>query len=216
MVWAYFHKRLRADSPLSTNFLLLAPNVIVYQRLERDFGSSRIFHELPLVPPDWTFGLKVILRGQATEPDASGNLFLTNIQQIYESRLADAPPANPVDALLGRAPVKDLAAHQRPMLERIRDLKDLVVLNDEAHHVHDEELEWSKALMGIHAALPRGLALWLDFTATPKFQDGSYYSWCILDYPLAQAVEDRIVKAPIIVERVTKDDPQKITRANVT
>ena len=38
---------------LSTNFLIVAPNVIVYQRLEKDFASNRIFHELPLVPPEW-------------------------------------------------------------------------------------------------------------------------------------------------------------------
>jgi type III restriction enzyme len=40
-------------SPLSTNFLIVAPNVIVYQRLEKDFASNRIVYELPLIPP-WT------------------------------------------------------------------------------------------------------------------------------------------------------------------
>ena len=34
-----------------------------------------------LIPPEWrgAFAQKVILRGEATEPDPSGNLFLTNI-----------------------------------------------------------------------------------------------------------------------------------------
>jgi type III restriction enzyme len=36
-VWSYFHKRLVPGSDLSANFLILAPNVIVYQRLEKDF-----------------------------------------------------------------------------------------------------------------------------------------------------------------------------------
>jgi len=215
MVWSYFHKRKVPGSPLSTNFLLLAPNVIVYQRLEKDFGDWGILADYPLVPPEWSFRPKVILRGQATEPDAGGNLFLTNIQQVYESRAQAGTPLNPVDVILGRKPVKDLASQQRPMLERVKQLRDLVVINDEAHHVHDEELEWAKTLMAIHEALPSGLSLWLDFTATPKFQDGSYYPWCIVDYPLAQAVEDRIVKAPIIVERVERDDPGSITKANV-
>src|SRR3990172_1866683 len=216
IVWSYFHKRMIPGSPLSTNFLVSAPNIIVYQRLEKDFGSNRIFAELPLVPPEWSFGLKVILRGESTEPDAGGNLFLTNIQQVYESRGQAGTPLNPVDAILGRRPIKDLASQQRPILERIKQLRDLVVINDEAHHVHDEELEWAKTLIGIHESLPSGLSLWLDFTATPKFQDGSYYPWCIVDYPLAQAVEDRIVKAPIIVERVTQDDPTGVTKANIT
>ena len=38
---------------LSTNFLIVAPNVIVYQRLERDFARNRIFNDLPLIPPEW-------------------------------------------------------------------------------------------------------------------------------------------------------------------
>ena len=61
------------------------------------------------------------------------------------------------------------------MLERVKSLKDLVVLNDEAHHVHDEDLAWSQSLLAIHRALPKGLALWLDFSATPKDQNGMYF-----------------------------------------
>jgi type III restriction enzyme len=88
IVWSHFHKKRTPGSDLSTNFLIVAPNVIVYQRLEKDFGSNRIFHELPLIPPEWrsTWSQKVILRGESTEPDPSGNLFLTNIHQLYESR----------------------------------------------------------------------------------------------------------------------------------
>jgi type III restriction enzyme len=80
IVWSYFHKERVPSSDLSTNFLIVAPNVIVYQRLEKDFASNRIFYELPLIPPEWrgSFAQKVILRGEATEPDPSGNLFLTN------------------------------------------------------------------------------------------------------------------------------------------
>jgi type III restriction enzyme len=119
-------------SKLSTNFLIVAPNVIVYQRLEKDFASNRIFHELPLVPPEWrgAFEQKVILRGEATEPDASGNLFLTNIHQLYESCDQEWTPQNAVEALLGKKPAKDLAAGQRSMLERIKSLKDLVVFSE--------------------------------------------------------------------------------------
>ena len=64
IVWARFHKERVTGSELSTNFLIVAPNVIVYQRLERDFAANRIFHELPLIPPEWrgAFSQKVILR----------------------------------------------------------------------------------------------------------------------------------------------------------
>ncbi|MBI4728588.1 MAG: DEAD/DEAH box helicase family protein [Acidobacteria bacterium] len=223
IVWARFHKQRVAGSELSTNFLVVAPNVIVYQRLEKDFGANRIFYELPLVPPEWrgAFSQKVILRGEAAEPDPTGNLFLTNIHQLYESRDEEWTPANAIEALLGKKPAKDLAASgPRSMLERVKSLRDLVVLNDEAHHVHDEDLAWSQSLLAVHRALPQGLSLWLDFSATPKDQNGMYFPWTVCDYPLAQAVEDRIVKAPLIVTkeddpRQPKDDPDGVTRDNV-
>lgn len=218
MAWSYFHKRKVPSSRLSDNFLVVAPNVIVYQRLEKDFASSRIFYELPIIPPEWRNewqNLKVILRGDSAEPGSSGNLFLTNIQQIYESQDAKWTPENAIEAILGPKPVKDLTSNGRSMLERIKTLKHLMVLNDEAHHVHDEDLQWTKSLMNIHAALPSGLSLWLDFSATPKDQNGTYFPWIICDYPLAQAVEDRIVKAPIIVHQVKRKDPEHITEENI-
>ena len=223
VVWSHFHKRCVPGSDLSTNFLIVAPNVIVYQRLEKDFANNRIFHELPLIPPEWKSGFaqKVILRGETTEPDPSGNLFLTNIQRLYPSRDQEWTPANAVDALLGRKPAQDqAAAGQRSMRERVRSLPDLVVLNDEAHHVHDDELTWNQSLLDIHETLSNGIAAWLDFSATPKDQNGMYFPWTVVDYPLAQAVEDRIVKAPLIVtnqaDREQPDaDHERVTKANV-
>lgn len=212
IVWSRFHKQKVPGSDLSTNFLIVAPNVIVYQRLEKDFASNRIFHDIPLIPPEWKgqFSQKVILRGEATEPDASGNLFLTNIHQLYESRDHQWTPQNAVEALLGSKPLRDLAASgQRSMLERLKSLENLVVLNDEAHHVHDEKLAWSQSLLTLNQALPTGISAWLDFSATPKDPNGMYFPWTACDYPLAQAVEDRIVKAPIIVTK--EDDPRRPT-----
>ena len=223
IVWARFHKQRVRGSQLSRNFLIVAPNVIVYQRLERDFAANRLFYQLPLIPPEWrgAFSQKVILRGETSEPDSSGNLFLTNIHQLYESRDERLTPLNAIEALLGEKPAKDLAASgQRSILERVKSLTDLIVLNDEAHHVHDEDLAWSHSLLAVHRALPQGLALWLDVSATPKDQNGMYFPWTVCDYPLAQAVEDRIVKAPLIVTKEDdpkqpKDDPDGVTADNI-
>lgn len=224
VVWSHFHRKMVPGSDLSTNFLIVAPNVIVYQRLEKDFASNHIFNDLPIIPPEWRgrFSQKVILRGEATEPDPSGNLFLTNIQQMYESREEEWTPVNAVERMIGKKPSKDLASSgQRSMLERVKSVKDLIVMNDEAHHVHEAELEWTKSLIAIHEALPKGLAAWLDFSATPKDQNGMFFPWTICDYPLAQAVEDRIIKAPLIVTKEDdldqpRKDPDHITANNVT
>src|SRR5437763_13952240 len=106
------------------------------------------------------------------------------------------------------------------MLEQVKSLSDVVGLNDEAHHVHDEHLALSQSLPAIRTALPGPLALWLDFSATPKDQSGMYFPWTVCDYPLAQAVEDRIVKAPLIVtkeddSKQPAEDPENVTAENV-
>src|SRR5437763_6319197 len=110
VVWSHFHKKMVSGSSLSSNFLIVAPNVIVFQRLEKDFASNRIFYDLPLIPPEWQgqWSMKIIVRGESTEQDPTGNLFLTNIHQIYESRDEQWTPENAVDAILGRKPSKDL------------------------------------------------------------------------------------------------------------
>lgn len=217
IVWSYFHRRKERKSKQVNNFLVLAPNVIVFERLEKDFGSSRIFYQLPLIPPNWLgeWNIKVIVRGDTSTPNPSGNLFVTNIQQIHESREQDCTPENALDAILGRPPQMDLTKAPVSMLTRIKNLDNLMVLNDEAHHVHDDELVWNQTLLSIHHSIPGGLTLWLDFSATPKNQNGTYFPWIVVDYPLAQAVEDRIVKAPLIVHRVDKKDPEDVKTDNV-
>ena len=222
IAWCRLHRQFVPGSDLSTNFLIVAPNVIVYQRLAKDFEANRIFHQLPLIPFEWrgTFSQNVILRGEARAPEPSGNLFLTNVQQLYRSRDAECTPANAVEALLGQRPAKDLAAAEASMLERLKSLDSLIVLNDEAHHVHDDELEWNQSLLAIHETLPQGLSAWLDFSATPRDQGGASFPWTVVDYPLAQAVEDRIVKAPLIVrqetdrERPVEEPTGSVTRRN--
>jgi type III restriction enzyme len=218
MVWSYFNRLRENRSNLANNFLLVAPNVIVLERLEKDFRDGRIFKELPMIPPSLSdkWNLKVISRGDTTLPGSSGTLFLQNIQQLYESRRVDKwTPENAVQRLLGR-PVQNIEEGTVSVLHHVQKAPNLLVINDEAHHVHEEELAWHKTLVSIHRSVPGGLRLWLDFSATPKDQNGSYYPWIIVDYPLAEAVEDSIVKAPVILHTVKKKDPQHITQENVT
>ncbi len=70
----------------------------------------------------------------------------------------------------------------------------LLVLNDEAHHTHDEENEWNKVIRRLHTSLP--LAAQLDFSATPRFTKGGLFPWVISDYPIKQAIMDNVVKRP--------------------
>ena len=47
MAWSYFHKLYEPDSELSTNFLLIAPNIIVLDRLRTDFDGLSDFLRRP-------------------------------------------------------------------------------------------------------------------------------------------------------------------------
>ena len=217
IVWSYFNKKREKDSRFADNFLIIAPNVIVFERLARDFADKKIFNNYPFVPKGWQLNLKVTLRGDTSPLNPGGNLIVDNIHQIYESREQDKwTPQNVIEAILGRKPQRDLTKRSVSLLTQIKELDNLIVLNDEAHHVHDENLEWHKTLTSIHHSLRDGLILWLDFSATPKYQRSDTYFPCIVvDYPLAQAVEDRIVKSPLIVHRVDRKDPEDINKDNV-
>lgn len=219
MVWSYFNRLREGKTNLANNFLLVAPNVIVLERLERDFLNGEIFHQLPLIPPylrgQWS--MKVITRGDTGIPNPSGNLFLQNIQQLYESRDVDRwTPENAIQALLGRPAQKAVEKSALSVLHYVRNSENLLVMNDEAHHVHDEDLAWHKTLTSLHNSVPGGLKLWLDFSATPKDQNGTFFPWIVVDYPLAEAVEDAIVKAPVILHTVKKKDPENVNQDNVT
>ena len=50
LAWAYFHKIYEEDSDLARNFLVIAPNIIVLDRLRNDFDGLKIFCEDPVIP----------------------------------------------------------------------------------------------------------------------------------------------------------------------
>ncbi len=72
--------------------------------------------------------------------------------------------------------------------------RPLLVINDEAHHTHDEDNAWNSVIRDLHAARP--VAAQLDFSATPRFTKGQLFPWVISDYPLKQAIIDGVVKRP--------------------
>lgn len=216
IVWSYFNRVREKNNRYSGNYLIVAPNRIVYERLVKDFANGKIFNELPYIPDAWKplFKLNIKTRGDESPLSPEGNLVVNNIQQLYESRKKEWKPDNIVSAILGPK-MKDPSKPPQTLLERLKELDNLLVLNDEAHHVHDDELKWNESLLSLHNTLPKGLMMWLDFSATPKTPEGTYYPWIICDYPLAQAVEDRIVKSPLIVHTVNKHDPESVTSENV-
>lgn len=201
IAWQFFNAVREQDEiakDYSKTFLLLAPNVIVLERLKTDFAGGRIFENDPVIPKELRifWELDCIMRGDAERAPAEGALFLTNIQQFYErpERDADEEP-DVMTALLGpKPPTKKIEITD--FGERIaKRAGHLLVVNDEAHHTHDEDSEWNNVIRALHKETP--LTAQLDFSATPRFQKGQIFPWTVSDYPLKQAILDNIVKRPM-------------------
>jgi type III restriction enzyme len=199
VVWQYFNAVIEGHvDEYAKTFLLIAPNVIVLERLQKDFAGGRIFRTDPVFPKHfelaWDFDCYV--RGDAERAHTEGVFFLTNVQQFYDrpdKSTSDEPEV--LTALLGSKPPAS-KLETTDFAERIAKREGLVlVLNDEAHHTHDEDNEWNKVIRRLHAERP--LAAQLDFSATPRYTGGNLFAWTVFDYPLKQAILDNIVKRPL-------------------
>jgi type III restriction enzyme len=207
VVWSYFHSLFEPVSPMTTAFLVIAPNVIVFERLKVDFGDGETFRNDPLVPPEWEadWELTVILQDDPAPVTTRGVLYLTNVHRLYEAakRRAKAAP-NPIEAMVGPRVNRDVdAGSADELFDRVAEHDRVLVINDEAHHVWSPKLKWNETIERLHSTLSErggGVVSQLDFSATPKDQRGQIFRHVVVDYPLRQAVEDGIVKTPLIGE----------------
>ena len=211
IAWSFFHKLYESDSELSRNFLVIAPNIIVLDRLYHDFQGLRIFFEDPVLPDNgfegknWRddFQLTLHVQDEVRATRATGNIFLTNIHRVYSSD--QSPPSadddNSMDYFFGKKPTGATTDSKVDLGDIVRDINELMVLNDEAHHVHDPKLAWFKSIEDIHNRLLQkgsGLALQVDVSATPKHSNGAIFVQTVTDYPLVEAISQNIVKHPVL------------------
>jgi type III restriction enzyme len=138
------------------------------------------------------------MRGDPERATSQGALYLTNIQQFYErTGITDADEPEAMTDVLGPIPPNSTAVIE-DFDERIAARRvPALVINDEGHHVHDEESEWSRVIRRLHGDNPGGLVSQLDFSATPRYQKGGLFTWTVFDYPLKQAIIDGVVKQPM-------------------
>ena len=99
-------------------------------------------------------------------------------------------------------------------LEYLAGLQDLMVINDEAHHIHEikrngetEEVEWQRGLNAISAT--KGTRFFqVDFSATPFDTKGTgdnqvklYFPHIIVDFDLTMAMKQGLVKLLLLDRR---------------
>ena len=217
LAWSFFHKLYEPESGLARNFLVIAPNIIVLDRIYKDFNGLRIFFADPVLPGNgvdgrnWRDDFQLTLHRQdevrITQP--TGNIFLTNIHRVYAG---DDTPASPddedtMDYFLGKRPTGATTDSKVDLGMIVRDIDELMVLNDEAHHIHDPRMAWFKSIEDIHNRLKQkgsALSLQVDVTATPKHNNGAIFVQTVADYPLVEAISQNVVKHPVLPDAASR------------
>ena len=242
------------DARFTRQFLIVAPGLIVYDRLldafcgkltrnadggvsdSRDFHTSDVvqFAEL-FIPEAYREQVFSFVRGNVCDKSniglkATGNgmiaianwHLLAEVDDLPEDEEFSAPgatlpPEQVVSAVLpltpGRATGNSLDVLDRRyargnVLEFLAALPELMVFNDEAHHIHEvkkegesTEVEWQRSLSRI-AESKGARFVQVDFSATPYNDVGSgknkkklYFPHIIVDFDLKAAMRAGLVKA---------------------
>ncbi|SHG24811.1 type III restriction enzyme [Fodinibius roseus] len=227
IVWSYFQNLYEEDSELAKNFLVIAPNIIVLNRLKTDFEGLKMFRNEPFIPENgfrdkhWQNDFQPTLHIQDEIKPLSnkGNIFLSNIHRVYMTE--DSEPTLE-EQFLGSKPKADADTDKGVDLDEIlrsKELNNLMVLNDEAHHIHDSKLQWFQSIQDINNKMKlqhdRGLSLQVDFTATPKDQNGAIFVQTISDYPLVEAIKQNVVKTPVLPDEASRSKLEEKDSSNV-
>lgn len=243
LIWQYLNAREEEEQNgrFTKNFLLVAPGLIVYERLldayagkenekgERDFTRSDFFkfQEL-LLPPSYRDAVFNFVQSATLKKDeisrkatGEGIIAITNWHLLagIEEEEGDDPTDYPEQSIRSLRPIapgtsggNSLGVLDRKYLvgnelRYLIDLKNLVVFNDEAHHIHEfkkageiEEVEWQKSLDQI-AEAKKEKFIQIDFSATPYNVTGSgrnrtkhFFPHIIVDFDLTKAIKQGLVK----------------------
>jgi len=209
----------------------------------RDFSTSDIFKFADLfVPEAYRDAVFAFVRGNVCSKaeiglKATGNgmIAITNWHLLAEGDVLDdevedvealGAPLDPhlvVGAVLpltpGRATGNSLDVLDRRyargnVLQFLAGLPELMVFNDEAHHIHEfkregetTEVEWQKSLSRIAATKGRRFVQ-VDFSATPYNDVGSgknkrkvYFPHIVVDFDLKSAMRAGLVKSLVLDRR---------------
>jgi type III restriction enzyme len=218
LAWSFYHKLYEPGSTLARNFLVIAPNIIVLDRIYKDFQGLRIFLKDDPVLPDngvdgrnWRddFQLTLHVQDEVRVIRATGNIFLTNIHRVYAGNdLVPSPDdEDTMDYFLGKRPSGATTDSKVDLGMIVRDIDELMVLNDEAHHIHDPRMAWFKSIEDIHNRLKQkdsALSLQIDVTATPRHNNGAIFVQTVADYPLVEAISQNVVKHPVLPDAASR------------
>jgi type III restriction enzyme len=229
IAWSFFHKLYEPESELSRNFLVITPNIIVLDRIKSDFMGLHIFFHDPVLPDDgvgghnWhdDFQPTLYVQDEARNIRPTGNIFLTNIHRVYagDDIPASRDDENTMDYFLGKRPIGATTDSKVDLSMIVREIDELMILNDEAHHIHDPRMAWFKSIEDINNRLKlkdSALSLQIDTTATPKHSNGAIFVQTVADYPLVEAISQNVVKHPVLPDAPSRAKLQERQSAKFT
>jgi type III restriction enzyme len=196
------------DKRFSKHIFVVAPGLTVKSRLQvlvPDNPGGTYYDEFNILPP----GLVEKLR--------QGQILVRNWHVLNWETDEQIAKKRSVD----RRGAKSDEAYVREVLGEMAGARNIVVINDEAHHAWrvpaeskvagvskddiEEATRWVGGLDRIHRS--RGILTCFDFSATPfapsgkKAYEEALFGWIVSDFGLNDAIESGLVKTPRVVVR---------------
>jgi len=200
------------DARFAKNVLVVAPGLTVKNRLAvlEPTATGNYYEEFRIVPSEDLLDKlrqgKVLVRNWHA-------LAWDSEEQIKKRRSVD------------KRGVKSDEAYTREVLGEMANARNLLVINDEAHHAWrvnweaegkylrsrdlkdsaEEATVWIGGLDRLHRS--RGILTCYDFSATPftpsgkKSSEEALFGWIVSDFGLNDAIESGLVKTPRVVVR---------------
>ena len=204
------------DKRFSKNIFIVAPNLTIRKRLEVLIPSNNqnYYDEFGVVPPmsmkEKLNQAKILIKNwHALQWDSE--------EQIEKKKSVD------------KRGVKSDEAYTRDVLGDMANARNLIVINDEAHHAWrvpatskiagvkkadiEEATKWIGGLDRIHKT--RRILNCFDFSATPfapkgrRVDEEALFGWIVSDFGLNDAIEAGLVKTPrVVVKDNTLPNPE--------
>jgi type III restriction enzyme len=151
--WSYLNAVIEGDKHLGIgrHSVLIAPNLFVLDRLLEDFAPTDdrpdVFHSDPIIPKELEKYWNLKVYSPATVPSTlnseDGMLLVSNIHKFFKEGESEAEEdgesVSSELSLFETVMPKKLENQKRALIESFKDSRNVLVINDEAHHVHDEE-----------------------------------------------------------------------------
>ena len=208
IAWHILNKVTYSRDPrFSKNILVVAPGLTVKNRLEviNPAAISNYYREFGIVPP------------ALVEKLNQGKVRIRNWHALNWETDEDIAKKRSVD----KRGAKSDEAYARDVLGEMSNTRNILVINDEAHHAwrtniakstrgiakaeRDQATKWIGGLDRIDRV--RRILTCYDFSATPFVPSGrstaeeSLFGWIVSDFGLNDAIESGLVKTPRVVVR---------------